>query len=635
MVYNYLLDYAAILLDVLLIALVFIRKNVRSNRLILFKLILFCHLIACIFDILSTKAINSPLSYSLSYCNITTIIFYLFHNGTAFLFVLYGIVSERMENNRKLIVICESIFLIVSIIIITSPLTKLVFYFNSDMSYNHGVLLYALYIICYIEILYVFYLKIRNFKRLNNFEIVCNFMYLIMILFVFIYNLLDGQIIVEMFFISTAFLVMYISETNPEKYLYKGIEVFNRNAFDEKMIELFSTKKKFSILFFTLKESEKFKSNSNILFAEEKRILDLVKNEKDINSNLYVIDDLIFAIICDDIEHYIIEINKLVNLNNNESSRLSFGVFRCPEMCDEYIKASNIIDDLSMRLPLNLGDEIVEGNTDVNISIEDKEIEKYLRNAINSKEVFIGLEPIFDVLSNYAKNLQTYVYILGDNNDKIPFSVFAKIAKRNNLLDQIDDIVLDKVCEFLIKIEKISLGTSTIYVPVSPYRLLNKNFIDQLHTLKVKHHLPDGKLGFMMSNIRTVSSSKFAIDTMHKASALGFRFSIENEDIEIVDLAALSKMPINIMKLDARLYRNDIDNSKLDIIISNIIKLCKELDIDTLLSNINTIDEYNNAKNAGFNYVKGKFFTPLYTDDEYIKFMQNQTKTILNDISFK
>lgn len=633
--YVYILDYAAIVLVSVLLALVYIRKNVNSNRLHLFKSMLVCHLLACIFDILSTKAINNPTVHSTTYNNVTTIIFYLFHTATAVLFVFYGLVSERKEdNNKKQFKFWSIVYGVVALFIITSPLTKLIFYFDTNLVYKHGFLLYGLYLVCYVEVMYVFYLKIKNWKNLSNFEIICNFLYLLMLLYIFVYNLMGSKIIVELFMISIAFMVMYISQDNPEKYLYKGIEVFNRNAFDEKLIDLFNTKKKFNVLLFTVKESEKYRTNSNSLFSEEKYILNLIKNEKDIKNKLYVIDDLIFAVICDDEQYYIDEINTLVNDNLEDGSQLSFGIFRCPDMTDDYIRASNIIDDLALRLPLNLGDNLIEGDVEVNINIKDKEIEKYIRNAIANKEVFVGNEPIYSLENGYSTDMQTYVYILGENNSRISFFDFSRVARKNNLLDQIDDIVLEKICIFLEKIEKLSLGTNTIYIPISPYRLLNRRFSVQLRELKRKYHLPENKIAFILTNIRVISSRNDAIENMKEANELGFKFAVENDDFDMLDLSTLYRLPISTVRISARLFEAE-SNENLDKLVKNLLSIYNDLDIDVVLSYTDNEDIYTQAKQLGFKYAKGKYFSPIYTDDEYVAFMQKQLSEKMFDISSK
>ena len=103
MIYNINFDIAALCINIVLLLLSYFRKTPPKHKNDFFRLMLLSNMLATVFDILSAFSISFPQNYSLAENYLISILYYLFHNYSAFLFAMYGIATDsKRSENRKI-----------------------------------------------------------------------------------------------------------------------------------------------------------------------------------------------------------------------------------------------------------------------------------------------------------------------------------------------------------------------------------------------------------------------------------------------------------------------------------------------------------------------------------------------------
>lgn len=628
-------DFAAFIITLVLLVLACLRKNLESKRFNLYKLVLLSHLVAIIFDIVSSTMMSFPEKFSL-FQNYFFIAGYLIiHNLTGLLYIFYGLACEKIDDsNSNIKRSWLYVFLIELLLLITSPFTKFIYYFDSNLVYQHGFGIYLIYLIGYCEAFYVLYIKIQNIKNISTFELISNIAYVVALLISFILNFVIPSVLMELFAFSVGFLVMFIAHDNSEQYLYKGIAVFNRNAFDEKLYDRISSKKDFSILVFSLKDAESYMYDNKQLFIEEKNILSKFKEKNDIRKRLFVLDKLTYAVLCkmDEENYYIDSVNSLFNANV-DGSLFSFGVLRIPSVTNNYQMANIILDDLIVKISSNYGDDLIIADNENTEKYEDKQIEKFVRRAIKDNDVVIKYEPIFSLKTNYTFDAETRIFIKGDNDSLIPFDDFSPIALANGEMYKIDQIVLQKVSEFIKKAKIKNLGINNIYIHLSLKKLSRSTFIDEITDFTRISDISDNKISFMLTNLNRGIISDAIINNINKAKELGFGFVLNDFGTDKVNIMNLCKLSLNSVKISSKLVNEAKINNNAKKVFKNIVKMIKDLNLEPICSKVNSLKDAEFVSMNGVDLVKGSYYCEALDSDEYILFMQDQIKLIFSNIS--
>lgn len=84
-------------------------------------------------------------------------------------------------------------------------------------------------------------------------------------------------------------------------------------------------------------------------------------------------------------------------------------------------------------------------------------------------------------------------------------------------------------------------------------------------------------------------------------------------------LNLLKELPIDVLKLDKSFFPNNNVSSKEKIIVANIVKMAKDLNISVLSEGVETQNQVDFLTQIGCDMVQGYFFSKPIPVDEFEK----------------
>lgn len=149
MIYEISFDIAAVLIFIILIILFYGKKKSPYRYNTVFGILLIVSLTAAVFDLVGAILISYPKSVPLCISWIVNVIYIIAQNTATPIYAYYVIQltgSGRKTGLRK------NLFLLLPywielLLILTTPLTGWIFYFDADEIYHHGILFPLLYIL--------------------------------------------------------------------------------------------------------------------------------------------------------------------------------------------------------------------------------------------------------------------------------------------------------------------------------------------------------------------------------------------------------------------------------------------------------------------------------------------------------
>lgn len=641
--YNIDFDIAALFINTILILLACCRKNHRSVMNLSFRLMLISHLLANIFDIVSSIALISPNNYSIVYHYIINILYFLFHNYCAFLYVVYGLTSDgERTGNRKTRLFFMISSIVIFLLIITTPFTKLIFYFDDALLYHQGPLLYLLYGFGLVSVIFVLYLKLSNKEQHSTFQIIANFVYTIALFLAFFYHaVINPIVLIEMFAIDCGFLVMYVSQDNPDLFLYKTINVYNKRAFDESLRARTLKSTGFQVLIFTPKNVEQCKRQfvGSRLFSFEKALINTMRvyGRK---TNFYVLSELCFAIITNDYQKTIMEIDKSlaggIHVNNKlYTLEMSYAIMRYPEIASNYNDATIIVDDLMYRISTQASSKPLEANPNILLTSKRKSIENILIDAIKNDKLIVEYEPIFAKDSEYALNAEATLKIKNGNTEIYVDSSYYDIADDDGLIIDLDEIMLKKVGAFIKKTSIKNIGINNIIVSLSTSELMNIHFVNRLNEMIQKYDIPCNHICFKIVDLDLSINEDIIRTNMMKINDLGFKFVVDKYGNSQINLTKIVELPIAGIKISEELLKKSITNSNQRTILKSLVKLIQKLGFSVDIGLIASVKEAKLVESIGFDFWQGPFYANTLNEDKFMKFYKEQWNQLLSNVNNK
>ena len=171
--------------------------------------------------------------------------------------------------------------------------------------------------------------------------------------------------------------------------------------------------------------------------------------------------------------------------------------------------------------------------------------------------------------------------------------VAYELLYRNSLKNNFNEAIEDELATYKV-IENISsFGLNTL----TDEKRAFINFPEELINKNIATLLPKDKV--VIEILETVNPTKEVLDNLSELKSKGYKIALDDVENEL-DIIKFSKV-IDIVKVDFIL---STPNSR-----KNMVKICKKLDIKMLAEKIETIEDFEEAKNLGFELFQGFYYS--------------------------
>ena len=228
------------------------------------------------------------------------------------------------------------------------------------------------------------------------------------------------------------------------------------------------------------------------------------------------------------------------------------------------------------------------------------------------KDIATGLELAFDDRWEF-------------NGELLSPGVFIPLFEKNGFVKEVDFYVYETVCWYLKHYMDLGYGVPPISVNVSRRHLEDHNFIERLNKLLSKYTLPRKLIGLELTESLFVENEKLMISFINKLSNEGYRIYMDDFGVAYSTLNLLSRLHIDVIKLDKAFIDNNMFNEKERIIIANIIRMAKELGIRVLSEGIETQLQVKELTKLKCDYAQGYWFAkPLPIEKVFDKYIEEK-----------
>ena len=175
---------------------------------------------------------------------------------------------------------------------------------------------------------------------------------------------------------------------------------------------------------------------------------------------------------------------------------------------------------------------------------------------------------------------------------------FIGMLERENLISYIDLFVLEEVCRLVKRWEAREYPDITVSFNFSRMTLLNSDIVESTESVVKKYGVDRGRLEIEV----TESIGELGRDTVYKAleqfKALGYRISLDDFGTKYSNLAILSDIEFDVLKLDKSLVDKIRTDQVSRQVVSHVISMCEDLGIQTVAEGVEEKEQEQILKQA-------------------------------------
>ena len=425
-------------------------------------------------------------------------------------------------------------------------------------------------------------------------------------------------------------LILFLSMENPREYYEKSIpNVLNRDAFILMLVEKFSAGKPFFITSVILT------GKSNVLTWADRQELRNLQAEIARLAQSYV-GAVAYASSWNTLDFVMPgpeKVEAFMNLINSFEDtgnmfKITFSVLEVPKCTNNIDEAIQILDYVSNDYVFTQSTpNLVIDDSVVDKMIFRNSIEDIVRQAVKTKAFDVYYQPILCVADGTFSSCEALVRLRRPQTEKyISPEDFIPIAEKCGLIQEIDDLVFEKVCSFISRENLPSYGIKVVEVNLSGNEVVDAQTHDRLRHKMEKYHIPPNFINFEITETSYINNDEVFKENVRKLKDLGSTFSMDDFGSGYSNLLEILKMDYFLVKMDKEFVWNCLDPNKPENMrmLDYTINFLKDFGLHILAEGVETLDQAKLLIDKGVEYLQGFYYSRPISEEDYLEFLKEQ-----------
>ncbi|WP_310604596.1 putative bifunctional diguanylate cyclase/phosphodiesterase [Anaerosporobacter sp.] len=405
--------------------------------------------------------------------------------------------------------------------------------------------------------------------------------------------------------LSTKYEELKRSEENNRKIAYTDYltEIPNRTAFTEHLDHVMNTLRKEEVVAAMYIDLDNFKNINDILghsYGDELLIDVTHRLKQAIDENDYLArfggdEFVVLSQNIEDIGLYEEKIHKIQKvfsypfvLSLKEFFvTISIGVAFAPKDAKTTQSLIKNVDLAMYSAKENGKNTYCFYNESINERLMNKiEIQSELRQAIDFNEFEVFYQAQIDLESNKIAGFEALVRWNHPVKGIIAPGEFIPIAEQTGLIVPIGKWVMQEACKQLKRWEEKGFSDVTMAVNLSGRQFFDTDLVAMVKEILDLTGINPANLELEITETVVLDNIEYSVDVVEQIKAFGVRFSLDDFGTGYSAMNYLRMLPVNNIKIDKCFLDRLIENQSDQKIVSSIINLAKNLEMDVIAEGV-------------------------------------------------
>ena len=260
-----------------------------------------------------------------------------------------------------------------------------------------------------------------------------------------------------------------------------------------------------------------------------------------------------------------------------------------------------------------------------------KTIQNSIQQAINTNQFNLFFQPKVRLDNGLVESAEVLLRWEHTSLGWVSPMEFISLSELDGQIENIGSWVLEKSITQLVGLRSQYGDMINLAINVSPRQLLNNQIVDELSYLLSKSGVEPTCIELEITEGCVIEDLDQASEVLWLLKNLGVRIAIDDFGAGYSSFAYLSKLPIDILKLDKILIDDLETNSDVINMLQSIVGLCKRMRIEVVAEGVENQRQVDLLRNLGCDYAQGFVYSPPVTKAQYEKILINQPFRLVNE----
>jgi diguanylate cyclase (GGDEF)-like protein/PAS domain S-box-containing protein len=251
-------------------------------------------------------------------------------------------------------------------------------------------------------------------------------------------------------------------------------------------------------------------------------------------------------------------------------------------------------------------------------------VESRLRKAVKRQELVLHFQPKVAMQDQCIVGAEALVRWQCPQEGLIYPDRFIAIAESTGLIVDLGNWVLREACRVGQQWRTQGFPDLAMAVNLSPLQFLHSDIVALVSDTLAATGFPAGNLELELTESTLMARETEAIEILQALRALGVRVAIDDFGTGYSSLAYLTKLPLDVLKID-KSFIDPIPHSTSDMTIAaTIIAMAQKLGLLVLAEGVETPEQFTFLANEGCDLFQGYLFSPAVVAADFEALLRKQ-----------
>lgn len=624
-------DYVAVMVMTLLLI---IYRGKRKAPLPIYRVnyvLSYTILIAAVLDIVTVWVMRHPDIFSINSIYLVNVCYLIVQN---YVFVVYAVyelyvsgVNVKKSTGWKWLLHIP--YAMAVALILTTPLTKWIFYVDEQGGYYHADGFVALYgLMGYYGIICII-IMVKYRKSLEADKIAYMSGIYIMACMAQLVQMINPTVLMVAFICALSMIILLYAVQTPDE-IFDATNALYRKYYVQAVSSDFTSARPFKTLFICLHDYDIL----NESFGEEEvnRVLrGMCGYLRSVCSEGHVfrMDEKTYAFKLPDLSDE--ETDALIAMIGERFRSSWSNGFMEVVLPVSFVKVAcprdiGNMDDLNRMLSLLPGKELqiheVLEVKDFAGEDENRNILQIIKDAVEHSGFEVHYQPIYSVKKKKVIAAEALVRLYDEKIGYISPEKFVPLAEKEGYILKIGEFVFEEVCKFYAENKLQDIGIEYIEVNLSAVQCMKHEMARELIAVMEKYGLTSKQINFEITETSAVISNPELTANVNSLREYGIDLSLDDYGTGYSNLSYLYHIPFRFIKIDKSILWSAEQNDKAEITLKNIFHMAKKLELGIVMEGVETVFQVKRMLDLNCDYLQGYYFSKPISGKEFIIYVK-------------
>src|SRR5690348_6781269 len=303
----------------------------------------------------------------------------------------------------------------------------------------------------------------------------------------------------------------------------------------------------------------------------------------------------------------------------------SIGIAFCPRDAENVIDLIRNADAAMYHSKQNGGNTFAFYSPEMNAAaVERLMLKSKLRRALERDELVIRYQPKVDLRSGRIIGAEALLRWRLPGHGDIPPSQFIPLAEETNLILDIGEWVLNRVCMDYRHMQTEGGDPGRISLNLSLKQLRQASFILRCRSVFRRHSVSPTSFELEITETTLMADAKRTVRLLDELYAMGLHLSIDDFGTGYSSLSALQQFPIGTLKIDQSFVRDVSEDAGDATIVRTIIEMGRSLGMEVIAEGVESLRQLDFLRRNSCHFAQGKLFGEPCSAAELLALLMRQ-----------